>query len=1465
MVQDKRKTKAQLIDELDDLRQQVRQMKADCQVKEQRINCEDTPTSDYLERLLQAASAVQEAETEVDALQVIADAIQQSGWDSVAAHSYIEWERVHSAFAGLTKEQIAFLKNDHLPPAIREAMFSEERAQYRVSRSYLVPGEDVPALVEGRELLESSRPVQPGDTWDPCDLAYVPLYARDSRVIGSIALDNPIDGQRPTEEQFRYLEFFADLGARSIENIRTHKEHEQTALALQQSTRRYDLATSVAHVGVWDLDLLDNSFYLDPNVKTLLGYSDNEIPNDLEAWSQYVHPDDRELVSSTVQDHLQGNTPEFNLKHRMMHKDGSVRWIHAKGVAMRDTNGEPIRLIGTDMDVTRQVKAEEAVRDSESRYRELFDSVMEGIGQVDENENIQFCNRAWATIFEEDSAEHLIGRSLLDFMPDDQRDIIFSGTEERKKGIPSQYEMDIVTRSGKRKTILVSVSPRFDINARFIGSFGAFIDITQRKLFEKQLRESRERLQGILTHSPSVIFLKDVEGRYLLINRKYEELFHISNDQIIGKTDYDVFPKDAAETFLRNDQKVISAGSPMMFDEEVPQDDGVHSYLSLKFPIRDKDGEIAGICGVATDFTERKNMETELQANEERFREIADVASSYVYTSRINEDQSNVREWTSENYKILFGYTREEVEKLEGGYRSIIHPDDLSIYSRRINRLLNGESDITEYRIIHKSGEVRWIRAFGKPIWDAVENRVIRLHGGAEDITQRKKMELELLANEERFHAISDMASNYVYTCRVKDDRSTVREWISGDYNKLFGYTTDEVKALEHGFQSIVHPDDLHLHLQRRERLLRGEEDITEYRIIHKSGKTRWIRAYGKPVRDETTGKVVRFHAGAEDITRRKQVEEELRESEAQFRAIFETATDSIYIKDLQSRYVHVNPAMAKIFNRSLDEFVGMSPDEMFDRENAQKIRSIDQRVFAGEIVEEEDHREVDGEIRIFNIVNAPMRDRDGEIIGSCGIARDMTGRKKSQEALQESRTQLLAAQRVASIGNWSHDLVTGNKEWSDEIYRILGVEKQEPSVELILSCLHPDDRDLFLKTLEHAHKYEDTFDIDIRVIHPDGSIRYIHDRGQIQRDGFGTPLRMMGTIQDITLRKETELRFQASEEKLRNIIEHSSNLFYSHTPDHVLTYLSPQTREFFDCEPEEAQILWTELATDNPVNERGYELTQRAIDTGERQDPYELELIGNKGRKIWVQVQETPVVKNGKTVAIVGALTDITAQKQAEEEQLRQAEKERMLLRELDHRVRNNLSSLDSLIGMTAKEADDIPAFAQSVRARVQAMAMVHAILTSRQWGTVSLCALLQHVTTGDHRGRLEVDGPDVEIPAGQVQAMVMVMNELTTNSLKYGALGCEQGVVRVSWRWYETNTAHSRLRFRWSEQSVNPIADTPCEGMGLKLIRGLVQADLHGDVTFEFPAEGAKCFMNIQLSAGEIEENITENVGGR
>lgn len=142
-------------------------------------------------------------------------------------------------------------------------------------------------------------------------------------------------------------------------------------------------------------------------------------------------------------------------------------------------------------------------------------------------------------------------------------------------------------------------------------------EIAERKKAEHALRESDERLQSILDNSPACIFIKDTHGRYRLINRMFEKLFHVERDSFIGKTDYDVFSRDVAAAFHRNDVAVLKSGKAIQVEEEANHDNGLHSYLSLKFPLLSTKGKIYAVCGISSDITTRKQAEMLLQQAKE--------------------------------------------------------------------------------------------------------------------------------------------------------------------------------------------------------------------------------------------------------------------------------------------------------------------------------------------------------------------------------------------------------------------------------------------------------------------------------------------------------------------------------------------------------------------------------------------------------------------------------------------------------------------------------------------------------------------------------------------------------------------------------------------------------------------------------------------------------------------------------
>ncbi|MCK4966098.1 PAS domain S-box protein, partial [bacterium] len=209
---------------------------------------------------------------------------------------------------------------------------------------------------------------------------------------------------------------YEELEKRVKKLEKAEAERKRIKETLKISQERCKLATKAAKVGVWDWNIATNEFYLDPNVKALLGYKNDEIPNDIEIWASYIHPGDSEAVMKAAQNCIDGKTPEYIFEHRMIHKDGSVRWILVRGNVIRDKNGNAVRMLGTDTDITDWRKTKEALRKSEEQYRNLVKSSQDMISSIDREGIYHTAEGARLKEFGLKS-EDVVGKSIFDLFP----------------------------------------------------------------------------------------------------------------------------------------------------------------------------------------------------------------------------------------------------------------------------------------------------------------------------------------------------------------------------------------------------------------------------------------------------------------------------------------------------------------------------------------------------------------------------------------------------------------------------------------------------------------------------------------------------------------------------------------------------------------------------------------------------------------------------------------------------------------------------------------------------------------------------------------------------------------------------------------------------------------------------------------------------------------------------------------
>ena len=279
-------------------------------------------------------------------------------------------------------------------------------------------------------------------------------------------------------------------------------------------------------------------------------------------------------------------------------------------------------------------------------------------------------------------------------------------------------------------------SNRQELVAVFCSLLGSVIE---RKRIEETLEQERALLRTVLDAVPHFIWVKDLDTRFVLVNTHAQEDRGIDREQLlIGKTDFDVHPLELAQQYYEADQRVIQAGEILRDVEElnVGGDGSLRWFLTTKVPLRDAQGKIIGLVGLARDFSERRAVDDALRESEERYRMVTELISDFAFSVRIQADGTAVSEWiTADPFTRLTGYTAVEIPELS----QLCHPDDLAALWVGDKAILEGDSISQECRIITKQGETRWLRLRRRPVWDDAERRVVRYFGVAEDITEQRQ------------------------------------------------------------------------------------------------------------------------------------------------------------------------------------------------------------------------------------------------------------------------------------------------------------------------------------------------------------------------------------------------------------------------------------------------------------------------------------------------------------------------------------------------------------------------------------------------------------------------------------------------------------------------------------------------------------------------------------------------------
>jgi PAS domain S-box-containing protein len=410
------------------------------------------------------------------------------------------------------------------------------------------------------------------------------------------------------------------------------KGHDVTYLKrtedeLRESRERYELALSASQEGIWDWDLGTNTVFFSPRWKGMLGYGEEEVSNDFSEWKSRVHPDDLSRAEATIAAYLEGHIPVYDVEFRMRHRDGNWLWIRTRGVLQRNSEGKPIRLTGSHVDITRRKEIEAELAAREALLEQFIATAPAAIAMLDTEMRYLQTSRRWLSDYHLEGV-NVIGRSHYEVFPDIPEEWkaihrrVLKGDRDRCE------EMPFHRANGETEWLQWEVLPWRNAQCEIGGIVMYTQVITERKRFDAALRDSEERFRGAFDNAPIGMALVAPDGRWLKVNRSICQILGYSETELL-QTDFQslTYPDDLEPDWVQA-RRVLSGEieSYQIEKRYFHKSGGIIHALLLVSLVRDEAGKPLYFVSQIKDITEQKQSERKmlasLQEKEVMLREI---------------------------------------------------------------------------------------------------------------------------------------------------------------------------------------------------------------------------------------------------------------------------------------------------------------------------------------------------------------------------------------------------------------------------------------------------------------------------------------------------------------------------------------------------------------------------------------------------------------------------------------------------------------------------------------------------------------------------------------------------------------------------------------------------------------------------------------------------------------------------
>ncbi|MBK7173923.1 MAG: PAS domain S-box protein [Bacteroidales bacterium] len=723
-------------------------------------------------------------------------------------------------------------------------------------------------------------------------------------------------------------------------------------------------------------------------------------------------------------------------------------------------------------EVMRRISAEEKLQSEKILLNTIINNIPDPIYFKDLHGRKTMLNHAEAELLGMSAIEEVIGKKDADFYP---KDIVQITEAEDQQIIKTKEpilnrEACLLTPSGEKKWLIGNKIPQLDADGNVIGIVGISHDITQRKKSEEDFRENADKYQAIFNSFLDLYYRSDVKGNILELSPSVYKLSGYHAEELIGKT-VDVVYADI-ESRNKMLKLLFEKGVINDYENLLIQKDGTKLSVSItSHLIKDENGNPAFIEGTIRDISERKRAEQIVRVSDERWQFALEGSGDGVWDWNIlTNDVFFSRQW-----KAMLGYEESEIGHIIDEWESRIHPDDRKRVTTDLHNHFNSKAPyfINEHRVQCKDGSYKWILARGKVIHTVSGDESDRVLGTFTDITNRKQAEEKLNKLSNLQNLLTHLATDFI-NIPIENSAEAVNQLLSLigvqlEVDRVYIFDYDELSdTMSNTFEWCgkgISPE-----IENLQEI--PNELIPEWVSTHRSGEIMTIpdvnelpqgsnlRNILEPqgiktlitipmmFKNECLGfvgfdsvKMIRVWNKEEitflrvladllsNVKDRKRTEEALRKREAYLKAIFNNIPYQMWLKDTKGKFLAVNEAFVNTFELdSIDSTIGKTVEDLWEPEVAGHFREQDEEVMkSSKLMTIEERLEVKGNKRWYEIYRAPILDEKGELLGTTGIARDITNRKDADRELKKATEAAESANSAKSrfLANMSHEIRT--------------------------------------------------------------------------------------------------------------------------------------------------------------------------------------------------------------------------------------------------------------------------------------------------------------------------------------------------------------------------------------------------------------------------------------------------------